>query len=63
MAHLTKHNCSVDPSSGGIVFTGSPELRAIKQLQFDINRLSAKVDSLIDLLKGVNDNGRKMAPS
>lgn len=61
MAILTNHNCVVDANSGGVVFTGSPELRAIRQLKSEILQLHAKMDTVIELLKGVDDDGRKMA--
>ena len=60
MALLTKNNCKVDSQSGGVVFTGSPELRAIQQIKSEIHQLNNKVDTLIKLLKEVCDDGREV---
>lgn len=63
MAQLTKNNCLVDPKSGGVVFTGSPEMRAIRDLSNKVDKLHVKIDVLIKLLEGVNENGRKVETS
>lgn len=60
MAQLTSDNCIVDPKSGGVVFKGSPEFRAIQQIKSEIHQLNTKIDILIELLKGGDDDGRKM---
>lgn len=50
MAYLNPSNCTVDKNSGGIVFHGTPETRAIAQVQKQLNRLEAKLDLLIQSL-------------
>lgn len=61
MIPLNKGNSTIDPNSGAIIFNGSPELRAICELQENVSLLSNKLDKIIELLSkgGIND-GRKM---
>ena len=64
MVQLTSGNSRVDPGSGAIIFNGSPELRELMKLRKDIDTLNKNINALTDciltLIKGGNDNGRKM---
>ena len=64
MIPLHKGNSTIDPNSGAIIFNGSPELRAICELQKSIKTLNTKLDLLIEIVSkgGVND-GRQMETS
>lgn len=57
MPILNNTNCSVDPKTGGITFTGSPELQAIQKLSKDVQTLNVKLDVIIKVLQGVVKNG------
>lgn len=64
MTMLNQGNCTVDKESGGVIFHGSPELREIVKLQKQIKELreenktlNDKLDSILELLKGGNQDG------
>ena len=61
MLPLHKGNSTIDPHSGAIIFTGSPELRAVCELQSEIKRVNSKLDKIIELLtKGGISDGREV---
>lgn len=60
MATLTRNNCRIDPKSGGVIFHGSPELQKLEQIQQEVHTLHAKLDELIEFIKGGIQIGRKM---
>ena len=60
MEPLNKGNSTIDPNSGAIIFKGTPELRAIRDLQETLKSTNKKLDMIINLLYkgGVNDGGK-----
>ena len=59
MTPLHKGNSTIDRNSGAIIFTGSPELQAICELQKTVKTLNTKLDTIIEILSkgGVNNGG------
>ena len=60
MIPLNKGNSTIDPNSGAIIFNGSPELRAICELQQTLKAINNKLDVLITLIAkgGITDGGK-----
>lgn len=50
MTPLNKGNSVIDPHSGAILFKGTPEFRAICELQTKVAGISQKLDTIIELL-------------
>lgn len=53
---LTESNCSVDKSSGAVLYHKSPELKKLMQLEKDMKDIYNKLEEVLELLKGVDEH-------
>lgn len=60
MPTLNNGNSSVDKSSGAVIFHKSPELLEIIRLREDVKKLDAKMDAVLEILRGGERDGTKV---
>lgn len=60
MPALNNGNSSVDKSSGAVMFHKSPELLEIIRLRNDVKKLDAKMDAILEILRGGERDGTKV---
>lgn len=57
MPTLNENNSSIDESSGAVIFHKSPELKEMMLLREEVKDLSKKMDKILEILEGGNNNG------